>query len=105
MAARSALMIVCRSGCDLMSMCVMMFVLGFTTPAPIVGFPLTCEPSVYTKSLGFHLRLCCLVWSIVVFGGGWVGVGVFVWDLLQSMFVASSRVLSIMCVWVMCPYS
>ncbi len=46
MAASSALLIVCRSGCDLMSMYVMEFVLGFITPAPSVGFPLTCEPSV-----------------------------------------------------------
>ena len=46
MAASSALLIVCRSGCDLMSMCVIEFVLGFTTPAPSVGFPLTSEPSV-----------------------------------------------------------
>ncbi len=36
MAASSAMLIVCLSGCDLMSMCVMEFVLGFTTPAPIV---------------------------------------------------------------------
>ena len=46
MAANSALLIVCRSGWDLMSMCAMEFVLGFTTPAPNVGFPLTCELSV-----------------------------------------------------------
>ncbi len=46
MAANSAMLIVCLFGCDLMSMCVMEFVLGFTTPAPSVGFPLTCEPSV-----------------------------------------------------------
>jgi hypothetical protein len=46
MAASFALLIVCRSGCDLMSMCVMVFALEFTTPAPSVGFPLTCEPSV-----------------------------------------------------------
>ena len=105
MAASSALLIVCRSGCDLMSMCVMMFLLEFNIPAPIVGFPLTCEPSVYMKSSGFHLRLCCVVWSIVVVGRGWVGVGVFVYDLLPSMFVASRRVVSIMCVWVLCPYS
>ncbi len=78
MAASSALLIVCRSGCDLMSMCVMVFVLGFTTPAPSVGLPLTCEPSVYMKYHGFHLRLSCAVWSIVVFGRGWVGVGVLV---------------------------
>jgi len=78
MAASFALLIVCRSGCDLMSMCVMGFDLGFTTPAPNVGFPLTCEPSVYTKSRGFHLWLCGLAWSIVVFGRGRVGVGVLV---------------------------
>ena len=46
MADSSALLIVCRSGCDLMSICVMEFDLGFTTPAPNVGFLLTCEPSV-----------------------------------------------------------
>jgi hypothetical protein len=46
MAASYALLIMCRSGCDLMSICVMNFDLGFTTPAPNVGFPLTCEPSV-----------------------------------------------------------
>ena len=46
MVANSALLIMCLSGCDLMSMCVMEFVLGFTTPAPSVGFPLTCDSSV-----------------------------------------------------------
>ena len=46
MAANSALFIMCLSGCDLMSICVMDFVLGFTTPAPRMGLPLTCEPSV-----------------------------------------------------------
>ncbi len=46
MAASTALFIVCRSGCDLMSMCVMEFVLGFTTPAPGLGVFLTCEPFV-----------------------------------------------------------
>ena len=46
MAASSALLIVCLSGCDLMSMCLIVIVLGFTTPAPSVGFPLTNEPSV-----------------------------------------------------------
>ena len=46
MAANSALLIVCRFGCDLIYMCVMECVLEFTTPAPNVGFPLTSEPSV-----------------------------------------------------------
>ena len=99
MAASSALLIVCRFGCDLMmSMYVMVFVLGFTTPAPSVEFPLICEPSVYMKSRGFHLRLCGVVWSIVVLGRGWVGAGVLVYDLQLSMFVASCRVVSIWCV-------
>ena len=106
MAASSALLIVCRSGCDLMSMCVMVFVLGFTTPAPSVGFPLTCEPSVYMKSRGFHLLLCYVVWSIVGLEcRGWVGAGVLVYDLHLSMFVASSRFVLMLCGWVMCPYS
>ena len=46
MAASSALLSVCRFGCNLMSMCVMEFVLEFTTPVPNVGLPFTCEPSV-----------------------------------------------------------
>ena len=70
MAASSALLIMCRSGCDLMSICVMVFVLGFTTPAPSVKFPLTCEPPVHMKSSRFHLRLWCVVWSILVLGRG-----------------------------------
>ena len=44
--ASSDLFIVCRSDCDFMSMCVMVFVFKLTTPAPSVGLPLTCEPSV-----------------------------------------------------------
>ena len=46
MAASFALLIVYLSGCDLISMCVMEFVLGLTTIAPNVGFPFTCDPSV-----------------------------------------------------------
>jgi hypothetical protein len=52
MAASFALFVVCRSGCDLMFICVMVFVLA---PAPSVKFPLTCDPSVYMKSSGFHI--------------------------------------------------
>jgi hypothetical protein len=106
MAASSVMLIVCRSSCDLMSMCVMVFVLGFTTPAPNVGFSLTYGPSVYIKSRGSHLLLCCVVWSIVWLGRrGWVGAGVLVYDLQLSMFIASGRVVSILCVSVLCPYS
>ena len=46
MAASSALLMVCRSSCDLISMCVVMPVRGFTIAAPSVGFPDFCEPSV-----------------------------------------------------------
>ena len=46
MAAISAIFVLCLSGCDLMSICVMELVLRFTTPAPRMELPLTCEPSV-----------------------------------------------------------
>ena len=76
MAASSALFIVCRSGCDLMSMCVMMSVFGLVTPAPSVGFPFTCEPSVYTQSFGFHFLLRRLVCRIGVVVCRCTGMGV-----------------------------
>ena len=41
-----ALFIVCLFGRDFMSIYVMVFLIGFTTLAPRVGLPLTCEPSV-----------------------------------------------------------
>ncbi len=46
MAANSAILIVCRFVCNLISICVMMFVSGMTTPAPKMGLPLICERSV-----------------------------------------------------------
>ncbi len=46
MAASFALLMVCRSSCHLISMCVMMLVMGSTNDAPNVGFPDFCEPSV-----------------------------------------------------------
>jgi hypothetical protein len=66
MAASSALLILCLSFWDLISMCATCYVRGLATPAPNVLLPLTCEPSVYKKSLGFHFLLCGLVFSIVV---------------------------------------
>ena len=57
MAASSALLIVCLSFWDSISMCVTCSLRGLITPAPSVMLPLTCEPSVYTKSLGFHFLL------------------------------------------------
>jgi hypothetical protein len=47
----------------------------FITPAPSVLLPLTCEPLVYTKSLGSHFMLGDLVFGIVVVWCGWIGVG------------------------------
>ena len=40
-----------------------------------------------------------------MFGRGWVGAGVLMYDSPLPMFVASGWVVSIMCGWVMCPYS
>ena len=39
-----------------------------------------------------------------MFERGWVGAGVLVYDLPMHIFVASSRVVPIICVWVLCPY-
>jgi hypothetical protein len=57
------------------------------------------------KSRGFHLRLRCAVSRIAVFGRDWVGVGVMVYNFPLSMLVASGRVVSILCVWVLGPYA
>jgi hypothetical protein len=76
MAASSAPFIVCRSGFDLMSMCVMVSVFGLVPLAPSVGLPFTCGPSVYTKTLGFYFLLWGLVYSIVVVVCGCTGVDV-----------------------------
>ena len=46
MAASSALLIVCLSGCDFTSICVVVCVFGLTMDAPRVGFPVTSEPYV-----------------------------------------------------------
>jgi hypothetical protein len=72
MDANSDLLIVCLSGCDLISICVVFWVLGFTTDAPRVGFPAFCDPSVYIKSCGFHAA-----WkgSYRLFLGFWVELG------------------------------
>ncbi len=45
--ASSTLLIACLSGCDLTSMCVVLFVEGLVIDAPSVGFPFFWEPSVY----------------------------------------------------------
>ena len=40
-----------------------------------------------------------------MFGRDWVGAGVLVYDFPLSMFVASSRVVPILCFWILCPYA
>ena len=46
MAESSALLIVCRSSWDFISMWKVIPVVGFTIDAPSVGFPVFCDPSV-----------------------------------------------------------
>jgi hypothetical protein len=57
------------------------------------------------NSLGFHLRLCNLVCSIVVVLCGSPGVGVLVYDLPLSLFCAFDSVVTIVVVCALCPYS
>ena len=40
-----------------------------------------------------------------MFGRGWIGAEVLVYNLPLSMLFASCRVVSIMCVWALCSYS
>ena len=46
MAASSARLIVCLSGCDFISICVVVCAFGLTMDAPKMGLPVTREPSV-----------------------------------------------------------
>jgi len=54
MAANSALLIVCLSGCVLISIWVVVCLCGFTMDDPNAGFPDFCHPFVYMKPSGFH---------------------------------------------------
>ncbi len=54
MAESSALLIVCRSYWDFISMWKVIPVVGSTMAAPSVGFPVFFYPSVYMKLLGSH---------------------------------------------------
>ena len=55
MADNFAMIIVCLSGYDSMSMWVVVCVCWLTTDAPNVGFPVFLDPSVYMKLSGFHV--------------------------------------------------
>ena len=46
MAVNSARLIVCFSGCDLTSICVVVRVVGLTINATSVGLSVFCDPSV-----------------------------------------------------------
>jgi hypothetical protein len=46
MAASSARFMVCLSGWDFISICVVVWALGSTMDAPMMGLPVTREPSV-----------------------------------------------------------
>ncbi len=75
MAASSALLILCLSFWDLISVCMTFSFRGLTTPAPNVLLTFTCEPYVYTKSLAFHFLLgvwYAKSWVCSVFVLGWV---------------------------------
>ena len=74
MAANSALLIVSLSGCDLISMWVVVCVCGLTMDAPNEGFPVFWEPSVYMKLFGFHVARKDLSWRC---GGRCVGFSMF----------------------------
>jgi len=73
MAAKAAILIGFRSSCDLISMCVILFLQGLATPEPLI-----CEPSVYTKSWGLHFRLWGLVSCMFAAVCGFIGVSVYV---------------------------
>ncbi len=76
MAASSALLMVWRSSCDLILMCVLMPVLGLTTDAHSVASPDFFEPSVYIKFVGSHAARSGLRESFFFFffWGGYVGL-------------------------------
>jgi hypothetical protein len=92
MAASSTQLIVCRFGCDFISMCIMVFTRGLMSPAPKVGFPLTCEPCVYTKSCGFHFRLWDRISAMSGGVGGLTCVDVSVLALLLCILASSCDV-------------
>ena len=54
-AVSSARLIVCRSGCELISICVVVYKIGFIIDAPSVELPVTWDPSVQMKLVGHHV--------------------------------------------------
>ena len=68
MAVSSTRLIVCLSGCDLTSICVVVHVVGLTIDAPSIGLS-GFFPSVYIKSQGFQAAWNGLIGYIL-----WLGV-------------------------------
>ena len=73
MTASSARFMVCLSGCDFISICVVVCVLGLTMDAPRVGLPVTREPSVYMYSLGLQAAQYGRMWR-GCFGVVFIGI-------------------------------
>ena len=57
MAASSDRFIVCLSGCNFISICMVVRVLRLIMDAPRMWLPVARDPSVYMKSVGFHATL------------------------------------------------
>jgi hypothetical protein len=74
MAANFALFVACLSGCDLISMRMVVCVCGLTMDAPNVGFPVFWDLSVYMKFSGFHATRNGLS---EISGGRFVGLCMF----------------------------
>jgi hypothetical protein len=68
----SALLIVCLSGCVLISMRVFACVRGFTMDAMSAGLPVFLHPSMYMKLFGFHAAWNVLMGLLL---GLWLGWG------------------------------
>ena len=74
MAANSALLIACLSGCDLISIWLVVCVCALTMDAPNVGLPVSGDLSVYMKLYGFHAARNGMSGN---FGGQCVGLRMF----------------------------
>ena len=89
-ATSSALLMVCLSVSDCTAI-LMVRTPGKTTPAPMVGWPFTTDPSVYTKSSLSHI----VMWGLMSSGGCGRGSGASgswctsVYFLLQEICVPS----------------
>ena len=71
MVVSSPQLIVCLSGCDLTSICVVLFVEGLTMDAPSVGLPVFLSVRVHkVAGVPSHLELSYMISCVV--GSSWV---------------------------------